>query len=165
MFIRDIQNAPRDARYKIDHYYKEGTKEDYTISYPYLNFHVEVIELLNLDETFNWKERLVDTQGEYTFGDFTIGYRGFTIEEMYGSAPFSNHTVYQFYFKYKGELNKLNFKHNPELVDYNSEFWKTRKNQPATYNDVDTLLHNIRYFIQYKKISPIEHKQKISVFG
>lgn len=155
-FNRFITNAPRDARYKIDYYYNNDTKPEYTVPYPYLNFHGKLLTYLGIDETFNWKERLVDNKEECTFGDFTIGYGSF--DSKLTTSDISHYfdkefEVTQFYFKYKGDINTLLFNYAPQLVDYSNEFWSNRKNKIVTYSDVATLLHNMGYFILYNKIN------------
>lgn len=139
--IRDIQNAPRDARYKIDHYYCCETTENDTVKYPYIDFHVEVLKFLNIDETFNWKKELKEVMGEYSHNNFTIGF-----------GKYNNNKLSGYYFKYKGEINKLIFLSSPKVVDYSNEFWSKHKDVEQYYNNVSTLLHNIRYFIKYKGI-------------
>ncbi len=151
MFIRDIQDAPRDARYKIDHYYREDTKEVYTVAYPYLGFFEEVLEKLNIDESFDWKKVLVDLKGEYSYGDFAIGFKDFDSKEIYPNV-LSNRTLSVFYFKYKGEVNCLDFRCSKEVVNYSDNFYKERKDRPSVYHEVDNLLHNIGYFMQYKNL-------------
>lgn len=149
-FNRFITNAPRDARYKIDYYYNSNTKPEYTVPYPNLDFHGKILKYLNLDETFNWKERLVDVQGEYTFNDFTLGYKEFDYPaNEYISDPYKRP---YFYFKYKGVYNTLKFSHSPRLVDYSDPFWAKYKGEIDKYDNVSTLLHNIEYFIIYNKI-------------
>ena len=50
LFIRDIQNAPRDARYKIDHYYREDVAEKHTLQFPYIAFFLKVLDYMEIDE-------------------------------------------------------------------------------------------------------------------
>ena len=154
LFIRDIQCAPRDARYRIDHYYRKDTTEKDSLAYPNLAFHTKVLKYMNIDESFFWKSELVDTKSEYNYCDFTIGYKEFTNKEVY---PISNtlrdNLIFRgFYFKYKGDINTLRFNYSPVIVDYTDKFWKEYKDKILVYNDIDTLLHNIRYFMLYKKL-------------
>lgn len=151
-FIRDIQPAPRDARYKIDFYYKESYSESDSIPYPSLKyweeFYNRIFKLLNIDETFNFTERLKNNKSEHTNGDFTIGYGDFNFTTFDDRiVQYSN-----YYFKYKGVVNTLDFKFKPELVDYSDSFWEKYKNEPTTYNGVEKLIHNIGYFIDYHQI-------------
>ena len=134
-FIRDIQNAPRDARYKIDHYYREDTNESDTVPFPNLMFHEKLLNFLEIDETFNWRKKLKNNKSEYTCGDFTIGYG-----------------VEKYYFKYKGTINTLMFMSRPEIVDYSDSFWSRYKDKQVFYDSVKDLLHNLRYFIEYNGI-------------
>ena len=132
--IRDIQVAPRDARYRIDHYYNPSTSEKDTIQYPYIHGFFKILGILNIDETFNWKQRLILNREEYTSKDFTIGYR----------------KAVGYYFKHKGEYNRLDFKHRPELVDYTHRLYSSQKDMVTYYESVDNLLHNMQYFITHK---------------
>jgi len=141
-FIRDIQDAPRDARYKIDHYYK--TTERDTVKYPYINSILHVLKILNIDETFNWKIMLKDNKTEYTHDDFTIGYCD------YKHHKFEN-TFSGYYFKYKGKINTLKFVGSSELVNYNDPFWAEYKDKEQYYNSVSDLLYQIKYFLEYNK--------------
>lgn len=149
-FIRDIQNAPRDARYKIDHYYKEGILLDDLIPLPYSSVYKDVLNFLNIDKTFNWTEKLKNNKGYHKHGDFTIGYDEFPIGLIYPNG--GKDTCGQYYFKYKGEINKLDFMSSPTLVDYTSSFWSKYRDMLATYNSVHDLIHNLNYFIIYKNI-------------
>jgi hypothetical protein len=148
-FIRDIQSAPRDARYKIDHYYNENTSEENTIPFPYLNFFLKVISVLDIDETFNWKKRLIDEKEEYTNGDFTIGF-GPIKHIDYTGKKFK---LDEYYFKYKGEINTLNFQSSPELMDYSDPFWKRYEGLETGYASIGDLLHNLSYFLQHKGLN------------
>ncbi len=153
-FIRDIQNAPRDARYKIDHYYNPDTTENDSIPYPYLNFHADLLKYMNIDESFNWKKELKDSCSEYTYNDISIGYDYFDPPQCQFSTKKAN-KLGRYYFKYKGEINKLDFTSSPKiaLVDYTKKIWSDNEGEIVWYKDVHTLLHNLRYFLVYKNIT------------
>lgn len=147
-FIRDIQNAPRDARYKIDHYYRKDVTEQHTLKFPMLNFFLEVLDYMEIDETFNWSEELVNNKSEYSKGDITIGYGDYDIQ-IYDK---STRVLQGYYIKYKGELNTLKFDSSGYLVDYTDEFWKKYEGQPEYYRDLHSFLHALSDLITYKNI-------------
>lgn len=149
-FIRDIQYAPRDARYRIDHYYSSETTEADSVPFPYIDFFYEILYILNIDETFSWKKNLRDNKSEYTFGDFTIGFGDYTIESYFYDGKDLHSSGY--YFKYKGEHNTLMFNYRPELVDYSNSLYAKYKDKPQYYDKVSDLLHNMCYFIRYYEI-------------
>ena len=148
LFIRDIQNAPRDARYKIDHYYRKDVTEQHTLKFPYIDFFLKVLDYMEIDETFNWTEQLVNNKSEYSKKDITIGYGDYNFE-MYDKSI----RVFQgYYIKYKGELNHLKFSSSPKLVDYTNKFWKKYEGKVQYYKDIHDLLHNLSYFMTYMDI-------------
>lgn len=148
LFIRDIQNAPRDARYKIDHYYRKDVTEQHTLQFPYIGFFLKVLDYMEIDETFNWTEQLVNNKSEYSKGDITIGYGDYDFE-MYDK---STRVLQSYYIKYKGELNTLMFSSSPKLVDYTDKFYKKYEGKVQYYNDLHDLLHNLSYLMTYKNI-------------
>jgi hypothetical protein len=147
-FIRDIQSAPRDARYKIDYYLNAETSENDTVPYPFIGFHLDVLKFLNIDESFNWKNVLKDRKSEYTHNDFTLGYGDYSYQ-IYGG----NETIYSaYYFKHNDKINTLKFSHSPKLVDYSDKFWAKYKDKEQYYDSISDLLHNIKYYIKYNGI-------------
>jgi hypothetical protein len=136
-FKRDVQFAPRDFRYKIDHYYK--TSEEDTVPYPYLEFHFGVLKILNIDETFNWKEYLKDNRLEYVNGDFTIGFGEYEYEYSQGQKRILS----GYYYKYQGIITSKEHLKNPN---------KNNNGLGFHFGNIDKLLHDIGSFMGKKGI-------------
>lgn len=144
-FNREITNAPRDHRYKIDLYAKENYSKEDTLCYNNFGFFDETLKFIGVDETFNWFEKLKKNSTEYDLGDFTLGY---------GKINFCRDLISSgYYFKYKGEYNKLKFSSSPKIVDYTESFWRDYENKVGSYKTIDELIHNIGFFIKNKKLS------------
>lgn len=155
LFIHSIEPAPRDARYKIDWYFKEGVNHDNdTLDYDSINFFTTQLKFLGIDTSFNPTEQLRNNPlVDYSCNnDITIGYGKVKGSGKGGFYPKKHLEGY--YFKYKGEINTLDFKSSGNIVDYNEDFWARYKDVPKVYRKFDLLMHNIGYFITYKGLVP-----------
>lgn len=115
LFIRSIENAPRDSRYKIDWYFKDGVEHSTeTLDYEYIKYYKHTLIFLGIDECFSPSE-LKKYKNHKCDNEFEL---------CYGIIDCPNDVKMEcYYFKYKGEPNTLIFNYKPELVNYNTPFW------------------------------------------
>jgi hypothetical protein len=136
-----------------DLYIKEGIDVKHTIDYYMLSFHIKVLKTINIDYRFSFQKELYENKSEYTYGDFTIGYKDYSYM-FWNCLQKKNILTHSsgYYFKYKGQINNLMFAASPELVDYSSDLYSREKGVSQYYFDVEKLLHNMRYYITYNNL-------------
>ena len=137
LFIRSIESAPRDSRYKIDWYFKEGVNHSTeTLDYEHIGYHTQTLNFLGIDESFSpfelkkYKNHKCNNEFELCYGDV----------EYYDTFWKKPQKIEQYYFKYKGKANKIRFKYGNGIV---------YEDNVVSYDNFERIFYEISYFIKY----------------